>query len=316
MIQGLTGRVLITGGTGSLGTAVLSRAEQEGWDCEFLTISRDEGRQAQLNRRFPDVTCLLGDIRDYDFLRLHMRGINTVLHFAAYKRVPAAQANVAEAIKTNVIGSFNVARAAVECDVKQVIATSTDKAAYPANVYGATKFIMEGLFQEATLWGSTSFSLTRYGNVIGSNGSVIPLFRRLVQAKQPLMVTNKNMDRFWLTLGESVSLVLLAWELNLPGAVIVPKAPAYRVWDLAQLIAKGEVPVTEGKIRPGEKLSETLITPSESLHTAEFEEVFVIHPPTSGYVGELPLGYFYSCETASRLTDEKMLSLIQEWEGG
>src|SRR5512138_1198683 len=190
-------KLFLTGGTGSLGTALLDRLYTR---HDVTVYSRDEVKQGYLRKRFPDVRFMLGDVRDYDRLLLAMRGHDAVIHAAAYKQVPSAEANVDEAIATNVVGSLNVARAAVHSGVAQVVGISTDKACAPINAYGETKALMEKLFQQADGWGDTMFNCVRYGNVLGSRGSVVPLFLEQISNGDKYTLTDPDMTRFWMTL--------------------------------------------------------------------------------------------------------------------
>lgn len=301
-------RVLVTGGTGSLGKALLQRAAEEGWPTEFVIFSRDETKQARLKSLYPQHTYILGDVAKYRDLRRAMQGVDTVFHFAAYKQVPSAQNNVPATIETNILGSQNIADLAVELGVHQVVATSTDKASQPVNFYGASKAAMEAIFQDANKYGKTSFHLARYGNVISSNESVIPLFKRQRDAGGPLTVTHYDMTRFWITLDQAINLVLRALELE-PGAILVPKAPAMSVLRLAQLIG-GDLPIKDIGIRPGEKIHESMVAEAESFHTCETEYHFQIFPPNTHY-RNLTAPFSYTSDTAPVLTDDQMREMIR-----
>ena len=319
-IKPLTGKVLITGGTGSLGTAILRRAMAEGWDAEFSVISRGEGKQSQMRGRFPTVKFYLGDVRDLDRLRILFRGQDTVIHAAAYKQVPSSQVNVSQTMEVNVRGSFNVIQAALENCVKTVIGISTDKAAEPVNAYGASKSIMESMFQEANAIAckKQKFALTRYGNVIGSRGSVIPFFLNQARSGKNITVTDWEMTRFWITLDQAVDLVLDATHVD-PGVILVPKAPAMPVIILATLIRE-MVPTYHKKIhkvpiRPGEKIHECMVTKPEARHTVENGDLFYIASPTSDKPGNLPVDFTYTSDQAITMSDNAMRSAIREWEG-
>lgn len=284
----VTGSLLITGGTGSLGKALLKRLVSE--DVRITVLSRDETKQSVLKSRFPDVRFVLCDVRDVDKLNLTFRGQDIIIHAAAYKQIPSSQVNCDEAIQTNVIGSRNVARAAVLNHVKRVVGISTDKACMPVNLYGTTKAAMEALFQQYSHDYDTVFTLTRYGNVICSNASVIPYFMTLKAEGRPLTVTDKRMTRFWISLEQAVDLVIEALSLE-DGQIVVPRAPASRVWDLASWIAEDLVPIVETSIRPGEKLHECMVSSMETLHTQERTMDFVIHPPYETPINEVSTGY-------------------------
>src|SRR3990167_4972035 len=253
-LPGLIGKVFISGGTGFLGRAILRRAEKEHWDCQITAMSRDEEKLWKAKDRFGKlVNCVLGDVRDQHNLNIAMRGHETVIHAAAIKFIPEAEANVFETVKTNVDGSRNVLRAAVRVGVKTVVAISTDKAALPANTYGMTKALMERMFAEANAWNGTRFVAVRYGNVVGSTGSIIPIFKYQLAKNGRLRLTDERMTRFWISVDEAIDLILLAAARaqELPGRVFVPRCSAMTVKDIARMIAAG-APIDVTGIRPGE----------------------------------------------------------------
>jgi UDP-N-acetylglucosamine 4,6-dehydratase len=305
----LQGKIFLTGGTGSLGHALVARAEQGGWDCQFTIYSRDEVKQGEMRSRYPSHRFVLGDVRDVDWLAIAMRGHDLVIHAAAYKQVPAAEVNVAEAVETNVVGSRNVARAAVQVGVPRVLGISTDKACAPVNAYGESKALMEKLFQGACLWsgGRARFHLVRYGNVLGSRGSVVPLFKRQIERGEPVTFTDAMMTRFWLTLDDAVDLIVAALAETIPGTVLIPKCPASTMYDLAAAVAGGaEAFAKIGHrilgIRPGEKHDEQLVNAAEAMHTDDIGSHYRIHPAYSGHHGNLPTGFEYRSDTARQLT--------------
>lgn len=269
-------KIFITGGSGSLGRALLQFLEIEG-PHDVTVYSRDEVKQSDLKRDFPWVKFMLGDVRDYDRLLMAMRKQDVVIHAAAYKQVPSAEANVDEAIHTNVMGSLNVARASVWNDVGYVVGVSTDKACQPVNAYGETKALMEKLFQQANDWSDTIFTLVRYGNVLNSRGSVVPLFRKQLHEGR-VTLTDPDMTRFWMTIQEAVNMV---WAAINPsscaqdGAILVPMAKASTMNTLlaAVAICEGigfgtyEVDIIGG--RPGEKKHEQLIHENESMQVLQ-----------------------------------------------
>jgi UDP-N-acetylglucosamine 4,6-dehydratase len=304
----LKGSILITGGTGSLGHAIVSRAELEGWNCQFTIFSRDEVKQSEMKRQYPSCKYILGDIRDLDWLKVSMRKVDTVIHTAAYKQVPSSEVNAGEAVKTNVVGSLNVAMAAVAADVGRVVGISTDKACAPINLYGCTKAAMEKLFQQACDWGDTVFTLTRYGNILGSRGSVVPFFQ--AQAKQGLItITDPSMTRFWLTIDQGVSLVILALDTMSPGVIIVPEAPASSMAVLAEAVAPG----VEQKIigpYPGEKVNELLIQAGESMHTMYGKGHFLVYPANQKVYRPLDYGFEYTSDVARQLTVDELRDML------
>jgi UDP-N-acetylglucosamine 4,6-dehydratase/5-epimerase len=281
----LKGRsILITGGTGSFGrqfVATLLKGK-----CEFKRLviySRDELKQYEMQQSFrdPRLRFFIGDVRDRDRLIMAMKGCEYVIHAAALKQVPAAEYNPMECIKTNVHGAENVIAAALENKVLRVMALSTDKAANPINLYGATKLCSDKLFVAANnLAGGheTRFSVTRYGNVVGSRGSVLPLFRQLLSEKvSALPITDERMTRFWITVNEGIQFVMQNFARMWGGEIFVPKIPSIRVVDLASAVAPG-LPLKFIGIRPGEKLHEIMCPLDDSRLTLEFDRYFVIRP--------------------------------------
>ena len=251
--------VLITGGTGSLGKKLTKRI----LECKpkkVIVFSRDEFKQSEMMKDFPEPRYFLGDVRDESRLMQAMDGVDYVVHAAALKQVPALEYNPEEAIKTNVQGSMNVISACNATGVKKCVFVSTDKAVNPVNLYGATKLCAEKLFIAANAYNKTDFVCVRYGNVIGSRGSVIPLFQKLRDdGVKKLPITSPDMTRFWITLEEAVNLVLLGLTTAVGGKILIPRAPAMKVTDVASAIIPGcEFDIVG--IRPGEKLHESLIS--------------------------------------------------------
>lgn len=277
--------ILVTGGTGSFGKAfvreVLARPEVR----RVVVYSRDEMKQYEMAQH-PDfqsskLRFFLGDVRDEPRLRRALKDIDTVVHAAALKQVPAAEYNPFEAVKTNILGAQNVIEASLDLGVQRVVALSTDKAAAPINLYGATKLCSDKLFVAANNYkglARISFGVVRYGNVMGSRGSVIPFFLKQ-RDRGVLPITHEEMTRFNITLQEGVRLVLFALENMAGGEIFVPRIPSYRITDVAKAIAPDARLEIVG-IRPGEKIHEEMITATDSLQTAEFEDHFVILPST------------------------------------
>jgi UDP-N-acetylglucosamine 4,6-dehydratase (inverting) len=279
--------ILVTGATGSFGHRFISTVLERYAPRRVIVFSRDELKQFDMQQREPfhgrrDVMrWFLGDVRDADRLRKAMEDVDVVVHAAALKQVPAAEYNPFEAVKTNVLGAQNVIDAALETGVQRVVALSTDKAAAPINLYGATKLVSDKLFVAANNHRGKRdirFSVVRYGNVMGSRGSVIPFFlgRR---SSGVLPVTDERMTRFSISLQDGVDLVLAALAKAWGGEVFVPKIPSYRILDVAQAIAP-EARIEVVGIRPGEKLHEEMITATDALGTVEFDRYFVILPST------------------------------------
>ncbi len=307
----LRGRIFLTGGTGSLGTALMTLARDEDWDCEFTVYSRDEVKQSQIRNEFKLNKFVLGDVRDYDWLQLAMRGHDLVIHAAAYKQVPTAEVNAGEAIEVNVIGSRNIARAAVFNNIPRVIGISTDKACAPVNCYGETKALMERIFQQACMWGNTNFHLVRYGNVLGSRGSVVPLFTE--QAKRGFVtVTDPSMTRFWLTLKDAIKLVTDCYSMDdSPGTILIPKCPASSMQALAECFVTAEHVKVTG-VRAGEKYHEQLVNKSEAIHTDDIGSHFLVHPAYTLHTGNLPKDFEYRSDTAFQLEHFELVEMINE----
>lgn len=281
----MPGAVLVTGGTGSFGKKFIARLLADGEAERIVVFSRDELKQFEMQQLEPfkdhaeKLRYFIGDVRDQPRLQRAMEGIDTVVHAAALKQVPAAEYNPFEAIKTNILGAQNVVDACLMSDVSRVVALSTDKAAAPINLYGATKLASDKLFVAANNHkGSRDirFSVVRYGNVMGSRGSVIPFFMDRAPAG-PLPITDERMTRFNITLEQGVDLVLDALGRAWGGEIFVPKIPSYRITDLAKAIAP-EAELEVVGIRPGEKLHEEMVTTTDSLNTIEFASHYVILP--------------------------------------
>lgn len=278
--------ILVTGGTGSFGKrfvqTVLDRYEPR----RLIIFSRDELKQFEMEQAFsraehPCLRYFIGDVRDRERLQMAMRDVDYVIHAAALKHVPLAEYNPTECIRTNVLGAENVVQAAFHCGVRKVIALSTDKAANPINLYGASKLASDKIFVAANnLSGKTGtrFAVVRYGNVIGSRGSVIPFFQRLARdGADTLPITDERMTRFWITLQQGVDFVLSCLKIARGGEIFVPKIPSMRMTDLAASLAPG-IPMRTVGIRPGEKLHEVMITADDARSTVELKDRFVIRP--------------------------------------
>lgn len=281
MFNGKT--ILITGGTGSFGKQIVKTIFERYKPKKLIVFSRDELKQFEMSQTYPDskynIRYFIGDVREEARLEDAFRNVDYVIHAAALKQVPACEYNPFEAIKTNVIGAQNIIRAAIKQNVKRVIALSTDKAANPVNLYGATKLCSDKLFVAGnSMTGDlvTKFSVVRYGNVIGSRGSVIPFF--LKKRKEGVLpVTDKRMSRFSITLQAGVDFVLDCLERMHGGEVFVPKIPSYKLIDVAKAIAP-DAQINEIGIRPGEKLHELMIPEDDARHTIEFKDHYVIQP--------------------------------------
>jgi len=278
--------ILVTGGTGSFGRHFVCKILERHNPRRVIVFSRDEFKQFEMRNeipedRFPQIRYFLGDVRDRDRLELALNGVDIVIHTAALKHIPAAEYNPFECIHTNVIGAENLVHAANRTGVKRVIALSTDKAANPVNLYGASKLASDKIFAAASnLTGSRGplFSVVRYGNVIGSRGSVIPFFRKLVgEGATDLPITDERMTRFWITLDQGVNFVLSSLEMMRGGEIFVPKIPSMRIIDLAEVLGPG-LPHRFIGVRSGEKLHESMITEADARTTVDLGDRYVIEP--------------------------------------
>jgi UDP-N-acetylglucosamine 4,6-dehydratase len=317
--------LLITGGTGSFGKKFVEIALRAHAPKKLVIFSRDELKQHEMQTHlgFDDerLRYFIGDVRDPSRLKRAMTGVDIVIHAAALKQVPACEYNPFEAVQTNIMGAKNVIDAAIDCGVKRVIALSTDKAVNPSNLYGATKLVAEKLFVQGNSYAAgreTRFACVRYGNVLGSRGSVVPLFMEQRKTGR-ITITDKRMTRFWITLEQGVRFVFRCLEQMRGGEVFVPKIPSMRITDLAECVAPGCESVDVG-IRAGEKLHEVLISNDEARHAVEMEGMFVIRPlfpwwsdEKSNSGGHLPDGFCYGSDTnASWLTPAQLREMLEE----
>ena len=287
--------VLVTGGTGSLGKALVKHLLESTEVRRIAIFSRDELKQLQLKKEFNNDSRLrwfLGDVRDIDRLKRALHGVDYVIHAAALKQVDTGEYNPMEFIKTNVLGSQNVIDAAIETGVKRVVALSTDKASSPINLYGATKLTADKLFVAANNYSfsyGTTFSVVRYGNVMGSRGSVIPYFKEIAEQGNPLPITDMRMTRFLISIQQAVKFVIESLEMMKGGELYVPKIPSIKVTDLAQAVAPG-VQMIEIGMRPGEKLHEEMISEDDSRRTIVLNDRFVVMPVVAEWGYSVPAG--------------------------
>jgi UDP-N-acetylglucosamine 4,6-dehydratase/5-epimerase len=276
--------ILITGGTGSFGKKCTEIILKKYKPNKLIIFSRDELKQFEMSQLFPEkkypcIRYFIGDVRDKDRLSRAFDGVDCIIHAAALKQVPAAERNPFEVIQTNIIGAQNIINAAIDRDVKKVVALSTDKAANPVNLYGATKLCSDKLFISGNSYSGghgTRFSVVRYGNVIGTRGSVIPFFKKMKDTGV-IPITDTEMTRFWITLEQGVNFVLKCLEVSNGGELLVPKIPSMKVLDLVEVIAPDSRHEIVG-IRPGEKIHEVMITRDDSRHTLEFDDYYIIEP--------------------------------------
>jgi UDP-N-acetylglucosamine 4,6-dehydratase len=315
--------ILLTGGTGSFGKAFLNRVTTDYPNSVVRVYSRDELKQSELRGLYDSdrVRWLIGDVRDRSRMARAAQGCDVLIHAAAMKQVPACEYNPFEAVRTNVLGAQHVVDAAIDAGVARVVALSTDKAVNPVNLYGATKLCAEKIVVQGNAYAAqfeTRLSCVRYGNVVGSRGSVVPLFLQQAQQGQ-VTITDERMTRFWITLRQAVDLVLHALEHTRGGEVFIPKIPSMRVVDLAEAIAPGAKREVIG-IRPGEKLHELLITSDEARHTVDAGDVYVITPEHPWWSQDwhaegrpLPDGFVYSSETNDEWLDvDKLRAMLAD----
>ena len=285
--------ILVTGGTGSFGRVFVRTILDRYRPKKLVVYSRDEQKHFDMQQQFPEdptnpvLRYFIGDIRDRERLYRALDGVDIVIHAAAMKHVHIGEYNPMEVIKTNVLGSANLIDAAIDCNVSKVIALSTDKAANPVNLYGATKLCADKLFTAGNYYSGlngTQFSVVRYGNVSGSRGSVIPFFMKAREAGV-LPITDPRMTRFWITLEQGVQFVIDGLQSMVGGEIFVPKIPSVRITDIAQAIAP-DCPIKNVGIRPGEKLHETLISVDDARHTLEFDDHYTILPQIQDWDSE------------------------------
>ncbi|VAV85571.1 UDP-N-acetylglucosamine 4,6-dehydratase (inverting) [hydrothermal vent metagenome] len=319
--------ILITGGTGSLGQKLTEIILDSYEPKRLIILSRDELKQYEMCRRFnehPALRFFIGDVRDRDRLYRAFDGVDYVIHAAALKQVPAAEYNPFEAIKTNVFGAKNVIDVSVDWGVKKVVALSTDKAANPINLYGATKLCSDKLFISGNTYAGskpTRFAVVRYGNVVGSRGSVIPYF---LQSRKSgvVTVTDKRMTRFWITLEQGAQMVLDSFDRMKGGEIFVPKIPSTGIMDVVEAIAP-DCKVKFIGIRPGEKLHEVLISEDDGRLTLEYDDYFVIQPQFPWWgeerkEGGTPVGdgFIYTSDKNKEVLDiEGIKDLVETWHG-
>jgi UDP-N-acetylglucosamine 4,6-dehydratase len=320
--------ILVTGGTGSFGKAFIKEILTHHNPRRVAILSRDELKQSEMRAEFqeafggpdPRLRWFLGDVREKDRLMRAFHGVDYIVHAAALKQVDTAEYNPFEFVKTNILGSQNVIDAAIETGVKKVVALSTDKASSPINLYGATKLTADKLFVTANNYSysfGTTMSVVRYGNVMGSRGSVIPFFRRLVAEGKPLPITDPRMTRFWITLPQAVKFVIDSFDSMQGGELYVPRIPSMKITDLVEAVAPGSETYEMG-IRPGEKLHEEMIASDDSYRTVRQDDRFVVQPTIKEWwfkesVGDpVPPGFSYSSDTNDQwLSVQELRDLIE-----
>ena len=315
--------ILITGGTGSFGKAFITRLLNDIKPRRIVVFSRDELKQYEVRQQFkndPRLRFFIGDIRDLHRLNRAMRGIDYVVHAAALKQVDTAEYNPWEFVQTNIVGSQNVIEATIDNGVKRVVALSTDKASSPINLYGATKLTADKLFISGNHYAAaypTRYSVVRYGNVMGSRGSVIPFFRKLAAEGKSLPITDFRMTRFFITLPQAVQFVLDSFEQMTGGELFVPRIPSMKITDLAQAVAPG-AEMHEVGLRPGEKLHEEMISEEEGRRTIQVSDTrYILQPDlaTWGYEAPegtaVPAGFHYTSDRNDLwFSGEEMMKIL------
>lgn len=318
--------ILVTGGTGSFGKAFIRHALDQLDPRRLVIFSRDELKQYEVRQQFDDDSRLrwfIGDIRDPGRLKRAMYGVDYVIHAAALKQVDTAEYNPYEYVQTNVLGTQHVTEAAIDAGVKKVVALSTDKASSPINLYGATKLCADRLSISANHYAAgheTRFSVVRYGNVMGSRGSVIPFFKQLAAKGESLPITDKRMTRFWITLPDAVRFVVESFDEMTGGELFVPRIPSMKIVDLAEAVAPG-APTHDIGIRPGEKLHEEMIAPDDSRRTLNLGDRYLVLPAiaTWGYTppvdgAPVPEGFAYRSDTNDQwLSIEELRDLVERF---
>jgi len=316
--------ILITGGTGSFGKAFLRYVLDELNPRRVVVFSRDELKQYEVRNLFgndPRLRWFIGDIRDRHRLNRAMHGVDYVVHAAALKQVDTAEYNPWEFVQTNVVGSQNVIEASIDTGVKRVVALSTDKASSPINLYGATKLTADKLFITGNHYAAaydTRFSVVRYGNVMGSRGSVIPFFRKLGEAGESLPITDLRCTRFFITLPQAVKFVVDSFEMMQGGELYVPRIPSMKITDLAQAIAPGAA-MHDAGLRPGEKLHEEMISPEEGRRALRIGDRYVLQPDIASWGYKPPVdgvpvpdGFSYTSDTNDQwFTREEIAKIIE-----
>lgn len=316
--KGLCMKIFITGGSGYLGRALLRVLTEKQPNTECTIFSRDHGKHSRCQKEFPQHRYIIGDVRDYNSVELAMAGHDVVVHAAAFKYVPEGETNVVECHEINTLGSLNVARAALRTMVKRVVGLSTDKACQPINVYGMTKLMMERIFQEFDKKGETRYNLVRYGNVVSSTGSAIPIFRRQAKEDKVVRITNPHMTRFWLTVYEAVDLILKAMDEPTGATILIPRLPSIMMSDVAKAAATIELGSVDGVkfetmgIRFGEKLHEDLLGTIEAPYSETVNENLIrLYPLTSKDNGRKGCRY-YSGEPYRYFSIQEITKMIQE----
>lgn len=305
--------ILITGGSGTLGMELIRRAYETGWNSRITILSRDTIKQNKIKRQYPDVHCVIGDVRDWSTVYNAMAGKDLVIHAAAVKHIPISEENSIDTYQINVEGSLNVANAAVQHGVADVVGISTDKSCHPANAYGATKYLMEKIYQEFSRADfPTLFHLVRYGNVLESTASVIEVWKEQILRGEPIRITDPSMTRFWLSPAQAAKLVEDVLELE-SGTILVPKLKALSIQKMMEYtIGEPKTGIQYIPLRAGEKLHETLVTIEETEFSREDGNYYFIRPTTTPRNStDEPVLYPFSSDMAEELTKGELLELLE-----
>lgn len=305
--------ILITGGTGTLGRELIRRAYETGWNSKITVFSRDVIKQNWIKRHYPDVHCVVGDVRDWSTVYNAMAGKDLVLHLAAVKHIPDSEVNSIDTYQINLEGSLNIANAAVQHGVEDVVGISTDKSCHPANAYGATKYLMEKIYQEFSRTGfATKFHLVRYGNVLESTASVIEVWKACIERGEPIRVTNPYMTRFWISPAQAAKLVEISVETE-SGIILIPKMKALSIQKLMEYtIGQPATGIEYIPLRAGEKLHETLVTTEETEFWYEDSGYYFVRPTTTprNILADSLTSPFTS-DSAEEMTQAELLDLLQ-----
>jgi len=308
-----TANIFMTGGAGTLGKAIAKRRKQERWTGKLTVLSTDAGKHSAMRALYPDVNYIQGDIRNGEALKLAMSGHDVVIHAAAVKFIPDSEFASIDTIDVNVYGSEVVCDAARWAGIEQVCGISTDKACHPANAYGASKMLMEKVFQEhARYGGDTIFTLVRYGNVLESRGSVVEAWHRAMEEGKPVRITDESMTRFWLSPSQAVDHVVETMELGANGLIYVAKMPSLSIGRMLEYVAGGsKCQVVKIPMRPGEKLHEILLTVEETEYARDMGDHFILHPSTAPRFETDDPPLTYTSEFARELSKEELYELLK-----
>lgn len=305
-----TANIIMTGGAGTLGLAIAERRKREGWTGKLTVYSTDSHKHEVMRRMYPSVNFVQGDIRNPDTLYNAMVGHDVCLHLAAVKVIPDSERWVLDTIDVNINGTINVCVQAMQAGIQHVLGISTDKSAHPANCYGATKYLNEKILQEYARIGlETQFHLTRYGNVLESNSSVIPIWQQAVARGEPIRITDPKMTRFWISPQQAVDIVLESLNCA-SGNIYIPKMKSLSIGKLARYVLGDNFDHVIIPLRPGEKIHESLLTEDETRHALDYGDHFILHPTTDGDMPYHTTVKPYTSEFAPEMTRDELMELL------